>query len=122
VNSSFGYPLKLEEKASMPFAGGIMQYGYQCGMLWGAALAAGAQAYRLFGPGPQAETAAVTAAQRLVESFRAGTKDEINCLEITEINFQGNDQILPILKFFSKVDPLAVSAWLQDTPQKPTLR
>ena len=23
----------------MPFAGGIMQHGYQCGMLWGAALA-----------------------------------------------------------------------------------
>jgi len=90
----------------MPFAGGIMQYGYQCGMLWGAALAAGVQAYRLFGPGPQAETAAVTAAQRLVESFRAGTKDEINCLEITEINFQGNDQILPILKFLFKGGPI----------------
>ena len=31
----------------MPLAGGFMGYGYQCGMLWGAALAAGAQAYRL---------------------------------------------------------------------------
>ena len=55
----------------MPFAGGIMQHGYQCGMIWGAALAAGAQAYRLFGPGPQAEAMAVIAAQWLVESFRA---------------------------------------------------
>jgi hypothetical protein len=69
----------------MPFAGGIMQHGYQCGMIWGATLAAGAQAYRLFGPGPQAEIRAVIAAQRLVESFRAYL-GEINCLEITDIN------------------------------------
>jgi hypothetical protein len=66
-------------------AGGIMQHGYQCGMIWGATLAAGAQAYRLFGPGPQAETRAVIAAQRLVKSFRA-LNSHINCLEITEID------------------------------------
>ncbi len=62
-----------------------MQNGYQCGMIWGAVLAAGAQAYRLFGPGPQAEAKAIVAAQRLVESFRAGNK-HIDCLEITHID------------------------------------
>jgi hypothetical protein len=62
-----------------------MQHGYQCGMIWGATLAAGAQAYRLLGPGPQAETKAVIAAQRLVESFRA-LNNNINCLEITDID------------------------------------
>ena len=69
----------------MPLAGGIMQHGYQCGMIWGATLAAGAQAYRLLGPGPQAETKAIIAAQRLVESFRA-RNNSINCLEITNID------------------------------------
>ncbi|MCP4537275.1 MAG: hypothetical protein GY832_09020 [Chloroflexi bacterium] len=69
----------------MPFVGGIMQHGYQCGMTWGATLAAGAQAYRLFGPGPQAETRAIIAAQRLVESFRAGS-DYVNCLDITGLD------------------------------------
>ncbi len=69
----------------MPLAGGIMQHGYQCGMIWGATLAAGAQAYRLFGPGPQAQTKAIIAAQRLVESFRA-LNNNINCLEITDID------------------------------------
>ena len=69
----------------MPFAGGIMQHGYQCGMIWGAALAAGAQAYRLIGSGPQAETKAIFAAQRLVASFRA-LNNNINCLEITDID------------------------------------
>jgi hypothetical protein len=77
--------LKLEEQASAPLAGGILQYGYQCGMIWGAALAAGAQAYRLFGPGPQAETKAVMAAQGVVESFRV-LNDDINCLGITGID------------------------------------
>ena len=69
----------------MPFAGGILQHGYQCGQIWGATLAAGAQAYRLYGPGQQAETKAIIAAHRLVESFRAHNS-HINCLEITNID------------------------------------
>jgi hypothetical protein len=75
----------LEESATMPLAGGIMQHGYQCGMIWGAALAAGAQAYRLYGPGPKAECKAIHAARRLVESFHAQNKN-INCMEITDID------------------------------------
>jgi hypothetical protein len=62
-----------------------MQHGFQCGMIWGATLAAGAQAYRLFGPGPQAETRAIIAAQKLVESFRAHNNN-INCSDITHID------------------------------------
>ena len=85
VDSSFDHPLELEERAAMPFAGGIMQYGFQCGMLWGVVLAAGAQAYRLYGPGPRAETGAIIAAQRLVESFRSRNKS-INCVDISNIN------------------------------------
>jgi hypothetical protein len=74
-----------EEKASMPLAGGIMQHGYQCGMIWGAALAAGAEAYRLSGSGPQAETKAVISSQKLVEKFKDLNK-HMNCLEITDID------------------------------------
>lgn len=74
-----------EEQAAMPLAGGIMQHGYQCGMTWGATLAAGAQAYRLHGPGPQAETRAMIAAQGLVESFRAHNK-HVNCIDLTGID------------------------------------
>ena len=79
VDNSYGSPLKPEEKATMTLAGGIANHGYQCGLLWGAALAAGAQAYRLYGQGSQAETRAMIAVQRVVESFRARTKNEINC-------------------------------------------
>ena len=69
----------------MPLAGGIMQHGYQCGMIWGAALAAGAEAYRLSGSGPQAETKAVISSQKLVEKFKDLNK-HMNCLEITDID------------------------------------
>ena len=106
VDGSFDHPLKPEEKASAPLAGGIANQGYQCGMLWGAALAAGAQAYRLHGPGPLAETEAVLAAQRLVDSFRARTKNEINCVEISHMNLQGDVELRTILKFFAKGGPV----------------
>ncbi len=96
VDCSFDHPLKLEEEATIPLAGGIANQGYQCGMIWGAAIAAGAQAYRLLGPGPQAETEAVMAAQKLVESFRA-RYNNINCLEITETNLQNKMGILKLL-------------------------
>jgi hypothetical protein len=86
LNRAFDNPLKEEEQAALPFAGGIMQHGYQCGLIWGATLAAGAQAYRIFGAGPRAETKAVIAAQRLVKSFRALNKNNMNCLEITQLD------------------------------------
>ena len=85
LDRACGHPMKNEERASLPFAGGLMQHGYQCGMLWGAALAAGARACREFGPTPLAESKAIVAAKRLVDAFRARTH-EINCFEITSVN------------------------------------
>lgn len=82
---AYGHPLELEEDASGYLAGGILSHGYQCGMVWGATLAAGAQAYQLFGPGQEAETRAIVAANKLVESFRI-RNEHINCLEITDID------------------------------------
>jgi hypothetical protein len=108
VDASFDQPLKPEEKASMALAGGLLQHGYQCGMLWGATLAAGAQVYRLHGPGPQAETEAVVAAQRLVESFRARNK-HIDCSDITDMEWkpQSRRQLaLAVFKFLIKGGPI----------------
>ena len=85
LNHAFDHPMKTEEQAAMPLAGGIMHHGYQCGMIWGATLAAGAQAYRLFGPGSQAETKSIIAAQSLVESYRT-RKNDTNCLDITGLD------------------------------------
>jgi hypothetical protein len=106
VDDSFGHPLIIEEKATMSLAGGIANMGYQCGMLWGAALAAGAQAYRLHGSGPKAETVAILATQRSIAAFRTHTKNEINCLEISHLNMQGEMGAKSILKFFLKGGPI----------------
>jgi hypothetical protein len=89
--------MRLEEGAATPFAGGIMQHGYQCGMIWGATLAAGAEAYRRFGSGPEAETGAIRAAGRIVETFRT-RHDEINCLEITDID--KDSSVWEMINFF----------------------
>ena len=93
-----------------------MQQGYQCGMIWGAALAAGAQAYRLFGPGTQAESQAILAAQRLVEVFRErNRKKTTDCFEIIEMNWKPstvkstvaqNDFTKKVLKFFLRGGPI----------------
>lgn len=108
VDDSFEHPMRLEEHAVMPLAGGLMGYGYQCGMLWGAALAAGAQAYRLYGKGPRAETEAVVVSQRLVKDFQARAKN-IDCSDIIELNFQGNSQknsASQVMKFFLRGGPI----------------
>ena len=88
VDDSFDHPLKAEEKASAPLAGGILNHGFQCGMLWGAALAAGAEAHERLGPGAQAETGAVLTSQRLVEKFKARTGDKIDCMDLIGMNMQ----------------------------------
>ena len=46
INREFDELKENEERALDPLAGGIIRQGYQCGMLWGSTLAAGAEAYR----------------------------------------------------------------------------
>jgi len=102
LDHSHGHPLQLEENAAMHFAGGIAQYGYQCGTIWGATLAAGAEAYRRFGAGPHAEARAVLAAQRLVRAFRDRNR-EINCLELTDTDWNTKRDML---KYFLRGGPV----------------
>ena len=106
VDASFKHPMEVEEQATMSLAGGVANMGYQCGMLWGAALSAGAQAYRLYGPGSKAELAGIIAAQRLLAAFQKHTKNEINCLEISHLDMQGDFDAGKILKFFVKGGPI----------------
>ncbi len=43
LNREYGHPLDDGEKAADPLAGGILQHGYQCGMLWGASMGVAAE-------------------------------------------------------------------------------
>ena len=91
MNRAFGCPARPEEHGAAPLAGGIVRNGYQCGMVWGAALAAGAEAYRCFGVGPRAETAALVVARRIVESFRA-QNGAVDCFDLTGTDFGSTAQ------------------------------
>jgi hypothetical protein len=103
LNQAFDHPMEFEERAADPLAGGLM-HGYQCGMMWGAALAAGAQAYRLFGASPQAETKAIIASQKIVESFR-DQNGHINCRDITKIDLS-SPSTRTIVRFLIKSLPI----------------
>ncbi|MBK7201019.1 MAG: C-GCAxxG-C-C family protein [Anaerolineae bacterium] len=73
-------------------------------MLWGGALAAGAQAYRHHGAGARAEVEALLASQKLVETFRARAK-EINCAEITELEWK-RPSGGQVVKFLARGGPI----------------
>lgn len=86
LNREFGHPKELEERAANSLAGGIMQEGHQCGMLWGASLAVGAEAYRKCENENQAIRVAVSATKEIMRSF-SEREHTINCKEITHCDF-----------------------------------
>ena len=86
LDREFGYPLDDEEKAIDPMAGGILQQGYQCGMLWGASMAVGAESLRRNENPGQAIGITILATQHIMKSFVKRTKS-IECEEITSCDF-----------------------------------
>ncbi len=98
LSREFGYPKDAEVRALDPLAGGLMNQGHQCGMLWGATLAVGAEAFRRHKNSEEAIAVAVTATQHIVESFVKRTKT-INCREIIGIDLSN---VLGLLKFIVK--------------------
>lgn len=85
LNREFGHPKEMEEIAIDPMAGGLLNEGHQCGMLWGAVLATGAEAFRRYDSVDEATAVAITASQQVVESFVNRTST-VNCREITGYN------------------------------------
>ncbi len=96
LNREFGYPLETEERAADPLAGGLMQEGYQCGMLWGSALAVGAEAFRRSDDCGQAIGMAITTTQHLMESF-SNTAKSVNCSDITSCDWSSKFSMLKYL-------------------------
>jgi len=98
LNREFGHPRPQEEYASDPLAGGLM-LGHQCGMLWGSALAAGAESFRRNSDRSLAIASSVVATRHIMKSFnaRAGS---IICRDITGINLKNK---LSIAKMMVKI-------------------
>lgn len=93
LNRHFGYPQEKKAFAVASLSGGIMQEGYQCGMLWGSALAAGAESFRRYANSGLAIRQAIISTQNLLESFRKRTKC-INCRDITNCDWSNKGTIL----------------------------
>jgi hypothetical protein len=86
LNREFGHPRDEEEKAIDPLAGGILQQGYQCGMLWGASMAVGAEAFRRKEDPSHATALSILATQHVMKSFENRTSS-IECEDITSCDF-----------------------------------
>ncbi len=98
LNHEFDNIKPQEEKASDMLAGGIAQKGHQCGMLWGAALATGTEAYRLYDDKNKAIAASVNASKLLADSFQQRT-NTVNCRDISRVDWENRFQfMLYILK------------------------
>ena len=87
LNHEFDNPKENEENASDLLAGGIAQKGYQCGMLWGAALAVGAESFRRNSDKSEAIASTIIASQHLVESFTKRTKSA-DCRDISRVDWE----------------------------------
>jgi hypothetical protein len=98
LNREFGNNKASEERATDPMAGGLMQKGHQCGMLWGASLAVGAEAYRRSQNNNEAIHLAITATQKLLESFSKRT-NTINCRDIIHSDL---DNFIGLTKYMIK--------------------
>jgi hypothetical protein len=95
LNREFGHTSELEERSADNLAGGIMSKGYQCGMLWGSSLAAGAESFRRYKNSDQAIIKAIVATQNILASFkkRTGTAD---CHEITGCDLSNKSGMLKL--------------------------
>ena len=93
LDREFGHPLDEEEKAIDPLAGGILQQGYQCGMIWGASMAVGAEAHRRHEDSGLAISITILATQDIMKSFVNRTKS-IECEDITECDFTNKKSFL----------------------------
>lgn len=104
LNRAFDDPLDPEERATVPLAGGIMGHGHQCGMVWGAALGAGAEAYRRLGSGARAQAKAIVGAQRVLQSFFS-LNQTIECSQITKFEW-GRESALQTAGFLLTGGPV----------------
>ncbi len=98
LNREFGHLRETEEQAADPLAGGILQKGHQCGMLWGATLAVGAEAFRRCESCREATALAIRATQHLLDSFAERTNTH-DCREITKTDFSKKWQMVRYMLF-----------------------
>jgi len=98
LNREFEHPMEHEERALNPLAGGILNQGHQCGMLWGAALAIGAESFRKHKNLDKATAIAIKSTQDIIASF-VKTTGATDCKDIIGYDLTS---ILGMAKFMVK--------------------
>ncbi|NER15733.1 C-GCAxxG-C-C family protein [Spongiivirga citrea] len=98
LNREFDEVQINEEIALNPLAGGIMNQGHQCGMLWGSSLAIGAAAFRKFEDSEKAMYVAIKATQNIIQSF-VETSGATNCKDLIGYDLTS---VLGMAKFMIK--------------------
>lgn len=101
LNREFGYLKDEAEHAADPFAGGLAQEGYQCGMLWGAAMAVGTESFRINSDLDTAIAQTVHTSKLVLDSF-VETAENANCSVITDCNLKSK---FGLAKFFLSGKP-----------------
>jgi hypothetical protein len=113
INREFGNNDELQERASDPLVGGIMQIGYQCGLLFGSALAVGKESYRRYEDRDQAVTMAILASKNVSDAFKESA-GSVNCREITETDFSKKLQFARYMVFKARACFNLADLWTQD--------
>jgi C_GCAxxG_C_C family probable redox protein len=113
LNNEFGVLKETEEQASDPLAGGVMKQGHQCGMLWGAALAVGAESFRRYNDTGQAISHAINTSKGVMESFvnQAGSA---NCRDITNCNLTSTFGLLKLILFKRNTCTNLMEQWVPE--------
>ncbi len=121
LNEKFENPHSTLEKATGPLCGGILQEGHQCGMLWGASLAAGIEAYRRTGDKSRATVLAVETSKALADSFLQHAKS-VDCRVITRCN---QTSLLGQIKYVITGKPLGcarlIKKWTPEAVETATI-
>jgi hypothetical protein len=86
MNVEHDHELQLEERAVDPLAGGILRSGHQCGLIWGATMGLGAEAFAKEKNCNKACGLALYSAQYMAEAFKNEAGD-LDCRFITHTDF-----------------------------------
>lgn len=94
----YGIEYDAEEQAFDPLAGGILQSGYQCGMLWGVSGAVGAKCFRDYDSENETVEVTVATTRRVIDSF-VSKNGSAECSEITRTDFKNFFQMVRYILF-----------------------
>jgi len=87
LNREFDNNSEPHERALDPLAGGIIQNGYQCGMLWGASLALGIESKKRCDDQHQTVALTVKATRKIMDSLITRTQSP-DCLDISDTDWK----------------------------------